>query len=119
MQHLECTDILSVILDPIQRATGSGIVVDEESAIIENKKQRYGTVHAAPEFYTITRAKGHNTVKQIRTKSPVKAGDRILVDRFAGVTSIKQGDQTIHLIRFDEIIGIVEGEERDDPTAQA
>lgn len=119
MQHLECTDILSVILDPVRRVTDGGIVVDEESAIVENKKQRYGTVHAAPEFYTITRAKGHNTVKHIRIKSPVKAGDRILVDRFAGVTSVKEGDKTIHLIRFDEIIGIVEEEDGDDSTAQA
>ena len=119
MRHLECTDILSVILDPIQRVSQGGIVVDEDSAILENKKQRYATVLAAPEFYTITRATGHNTIKHIRTRSPVKAGDRVLVDRFAGVTSVKDGDKTIHLIRFDEIIGIVDEEENDDPAAQA
>lgn len=119
MRHLECTDILSVVLDPIQRVTEGGIVVDEDSAIIENKKQRYATVHAAPEFYTITRAKGHNTLKQIRTKSPVKAGDRVLVDRFAGVTTVKDGDKTVHLIRFDEIIGIVDKEDGHDSAAQA
>ena len=72
MRHLECTDILSVILDPVQRVSEGGIVVDEDSAILENKKQRYATVHAAPEFYTITRATGHNTIKHIRTRSPVK-----------------------------------------------
>ena len=55
----------------------------------------------------------------IRTRSPVKAGDRVLVDRFAGVTSVKDGDKNIHLIRFDEIIGIVDEEENDDPAAQA
>ena len=43
----------------------------------------------------------------------------MLVDRFAGVTSVKDGDKTIHLIRFDEIIGIVDEEENDDPAAQA
>ena len=49
----------------------------------------------------------------------MKAGDRVLVDRFAGVTSVKDGDKNIHLIRFDEIIGIVDEEENDDPAAQA
>lgn len=37
MRHLECTDILSVILDPIQRVSEGGIVVDEDSAILENE----------------------------------------------------------------------------------
>lgn len=107
MRHLESSDILSVILDPVKRVTGSGIVLDEESAVLENKKQRIGTVHSAPERYTITRAKGHNTVKKILTSSPVKAGDRILVDQYAGVSTYKEGEQVIHLIRFSEIIGIV------------
>ena len=119
MRHLECTDILSVILDPIQRVSEGGIVVDEDSAILENKKQRYATVHAALEFYIITRATGHNTIKRIRTRSPVKTNDRVLINRFAGVTSVKDDDKTIHLIRFDEIIGIVDEEENDDPAAQA
>lgn len=119
MRHLECTDILSVILDPVSRVTEGGIVLDEDNAIAENKKQRIATVHAAPENYTITRAVGQNTVKKILTKSPVKAGDRVLLDRFAGVTTVKDGDKTIHLIRFDEIIGILEEEEAHDSTAQA
>ena len=119
MQHLETGDTLSVVLDPIKRVTEGGIVLDEESAIIDNKKQRLATVYAAPDKYTITRATGHNTVKRILTPSPVKAGDRVLVDRFAGVTTVKEGDVTVSIIRFDEIIGIVEEEDGDDSTAQA
>lgn len=105
MQHLESNDVVSVIMDDTRRTTDSGIVLTETEAVLQSKDHRVGTVHAAPEFYTFQRGK-----KEIRTACPVKAGDRVMVDRFAGISTVKEGDLLITLVHVHEIHGIIDND---------
>lgn len=104
LRHLERNDVVSVVLEPLVRTTEGGIVLSESEAVVVGKHFRAGRVHAAPEHYTFSRGS-----KTITTATPVQAGQRVLLDRFAGVTKVAkdaQGNQ-IHLVRMHEILGVL------------
>ena len=108
MQHLETNDFATVIMDAPKQVTEDGIVVTETDAILENEMHRYATVHAAPETYTVTRNRDGKKI-EIRTPSPVKAGDRVLISKYGGVGNYKLEDGTlVTVVRMHEILGIVE-----------
>ena len=103
MQHLETNDIVSIIFDDVKRATDSGIILTETEAVLESQEHRTGTVYAAPEKYSFQRGK-----KFITAACPVKAGDRVMVDRYAGVSSTEIDGVKIHMVHVHEIHGIIE-----------
>lgn len=106
LQHLECTDVCSVILEPLSQVSDGGIVLTKEESISASRFFRAAVVVSAPENYSFPRGE-HG--KRITTASPVKAGQRILLDRFAGITQVVKSDdgQKIHLVRMHEILGVL------------
>lgn len=108
MQHLESNDFISVIFDEAKQVTDHGIVVTKAEAILENEMHRKATVHEAPEFYTYTRNRGEKKIP-IRTRCPVKAGDRVLINKYGGVGSTKAEDGThVSIVRVHEVMAIIE-----------
>ncbi len=109
MKHLESNDTLSVIIDDPKSVSDGGIVMTQTEKVLNNENQRTGTIHSAPEFYTIRRNKGEKVI-DIRTPCPVKAGDRVLLDKFAGVVQTDDNGQKVSIIRMHEIIAVLEPE---------
>lgn len=107
MQHLETNDVLSVILDEHQQVSAEGIILSKTEAILENERFRRATVYAVPEFYTHRRNKEEKVI-DIRVRSEVRPGDRVLLDKYAGITMTKVGDQPIALVRMHEVVAVIE-----------
>lgn len=108
IRHNENTDVLSVIMDEPLVITEGGIILSKAEATMEVEKQRTATVYSAAEFYCYERVKSPTKTIPIRVKSPVKAGDRVLLERYAGLKHVTVGDQVITFIRYGEILGVIE-----------
>ena len=109
MKHLEANDVLSVLLDDYRKVNDFGLILTKEEAILEHQRFRTATVYAAPEHYTISRTREEKRM-QIRVKSPVKAGDRVLLDKYAGITMATEHGKRIALIRFHEVVAILDSD---------
>ncbi len=108
LRHMNSSDMFSIVIDELNRVTEAGIILSKAEAIEQRQDCRMATVLAVPDggMYTETRGK-----KQRLLPMPVKPGDRIMLSRYAGVDTIKEGGQNVSIIRVHEIIAVVEDEE--------
>lgn len=106
LRHLEANDVLSVILDDYSMSQ-DGILLTKTEAILQNERFRRATVYSTPETYTLHRNRDEKKLR-IPVKSPVKAGDRVLLDKYAGITMFKDGETDVALVRFHEIVAILD-----------
>lgn len=108
MRHLESNDVLSVTLDEYSLSK-DGILLSKAEAILEGEQCRRATVFSVPETYTLHRTRDGKELR-IQVKSPVKVGDRVVLDKFAGITMYKHGDQAVAIVRMHEIVAVLEDE---------
>lgn len=108
LKFIEANDFLAVKLDPPKAVSEGGIFLTQAEAILNNEQVgRTGTVYAAPARYTTVRNRGEKSIPIIQD-SPVKPGDRVLLNKFAGVMAVKDGDEQVYVIRFHEIEAVLE-----------
>ncbi len=106
LKHLPEGNFLSVFLDPVNDMTAGGIALSQTIAVLEHQKFRTGVVYAAPEFFTFER--NH---KKVTTACPVKPGDRVLLDKYAGVGYHDLADgRRVNLFRVTEVHAVIEPE---------